>query len=409
MLIIVSLVTKENSMKKIILSCMFSFSIFACCPLVSQASSPSLYELVKQGDVGALKKALENGLELNEYLSMGETAFSNVAGRLNSEMLVLLLKNGADPNQSFGRTSVLDSVVRSNNMDNVIILLDNGADINNSYYKTKHDTEPMTTPLHEAVKKMNKDMIILLIVRGADLTAKDSDGKVPMDYFVSDSQSSQEFLDKSVSLIKLLKASRYGDFIKVKEAITEGANINGYFGDVYGLKSEMLMPALFNAVRNGFSMERPLTPQLEKNYYEITKFLVENKADLNYLDRVGANALFWAVRGGNAEIVKFLLEKKMDANHVVEGGETALMIASQNGNVVVMQALWDAGADPSFVEMFYGQTAFHKAISNNQIDAVKFFKQKGLPLPMPDENGNTALMLAKGTNNPEMIELIENY
>ncbi len=160
-----------------------SFSPLLC------AEELSLYQLVEINDIQRIENAIKKGIDLNEYLSMGETAFSNVSSELDWDLMKLLLDNGANPNLSFGILSVLDAEVKDNDLAKVKLLLDYGADVNNSYYITVYETEPFTTPLHEAVKQNNHEMITLLLTYGADVNIKDNEGLTALDYAVKNNKN----------------------------------------------------------------------------------------------------------------------------------------------------------------------------------------------------------------------------
>ncbi len=167
---------------KILLSFSFFILLLTSFSSLSYAEELSLYQLVESKDRQAIERAIEEGIDLNEYLRMGETAFSNVSSELDWDLMKLLLDNGANPNLSYGFLSVLDAEVKSNDIESVKLLLKYGADVNNSYYITKYETNPYTTPLHEAVKQNNQEMMVLLLVHGADTSIKDYEGKTALDY-----------------------------------------------------------------------------------------------------------------------------------------------------------------------------------------------------------------------------------
>ena len=54
--------------------------------------------------------------------------------------------------------------------------------------------------------------------------------------------------------------------------------------------------------------ETPLMKAAKQGHLEVVKLLIENKADFNYKNFRGENALFLACESGHFEIVKFLIE-----------------------------------------------------------------------------------------------------
>lgn len=92
----------------------------------------------------------------------------------NNEALELLLAHGANPNQTWeGQTNTpLTLAVRENNVKAVQLLLDavHPADINKPYIN-KGGNIASETPLHIALRQKNPILVKLLLERGADLAA----------------------------------------------------------------------------------------------------------------------------------------------------------------------------------------------------------------------------------------------
>lgn len=88
----------------------------------------------------------------------------------------------------------------------------------------------------------------------------------------------------------------------------------------------------------GFRRRIPLD-----EYFEIVKFLVSNKANVNVAYQ-GSTPLTLAVRGGNLQIVKFLVDNKADINTVGYGGKTPISIAKERGWRDIVSYLKTKGA-----------------------------------------------------------------
>jgi len=74
---------------------------------------------------------------------------------------------------------------------------------------------------------------------------------------------------------------------------------------------------------------------LNREHYEIIKYLLEKGADLN--DAGGF--LRYAAKNGNMKMVKFLVENKVDVNSACACGDTALMEASEAGKTEIIEYL----------------------------------------------------------------------
>ncbi len=85
---------------------------------------------------------------------------------------------------------------------------------------------------------------------------------------------------------------------------------------------------------------------------DAVRFLLDNGADPNVRNEVGASALLWAV--DDLEKTRWLLQRGADVNARSDDGRTALAIAaSRFGSVAVVRLLLDSGADPSIKSPSY--------------------------------------------------------
>ena len=136
-----------------------------------------------------------------------------------------------------------------------------------------------------------------------------------------------EFLDK-----ELLTAVTQNDAQNVERLIKLGANVNATTDD------DVRDTALSLAIMEG-------------GYPEIVKLLVENGADVNAKDTVGASPLLMAVYwhndrlGINMEIVRLLIQHGADVNAQDCDGMTALMYAAKVGHAELARVLVTKGAD----------------------------------------------------------------
>lgn len=187
--------------------------------------------LRKRRDTAAL--LLQHGADPNEFLSpethtrlredipwhkplvgrgqCGNMPLSTAAHcALDSDMVLLLLKAGADPNQTYTDGGiVLESVCAEVFIDSAKHMIDFGANINHAdgcaihwaiicgnvellrYMIARGGIEldrpcpkghDNSMPLHTAVHERNRDMIRMLVDAGANLEVRDQDGRRPIDY-----------------------------------------------------------------------------------------------------------------------------------------------------------------------------------------------------------------------------------
>ena len=195
----------------------------------------------------------------------GETMLMLAARKMHTEIVKLLLDNGADLNikGNYGYTALMIAV-REGNTEIVKLLLDNGADLN---IKGNYGY----TALMIAVREGNTEIVKLLLDNKADISGEinyQNNVMYPADY--DDNE--------------LMYAAEKGYKEIVKLLIDNGAdlNITNYNGDT----------ALMYAAGRG--------------YKEIVKLLIDNKADLNIKNNIGNTALGIAEENRLQEIIDIL-------------------------------------------------------------------------------------------------------
>jgi ankyrin repeat protein len=98
---------------------------------------------------------------------------------------------------------------------------------------------------------------------------------------------------------------------------------------------------------------------------EVAKFLINNKADLNYVSNNGT-ALMACVFKNEFELVDELISKKANLDLTDGNGMTALMLAVQFTNVEMVKKLVSAGANKA-LKCKQDKTAFeYAAFSGNE-------------------------------------------
>jgi ankyrin repeat protein len=103
------------------------------------------------------------------------------------------------------------------------------------------------------------------------------------------------------------------------------------------------------------------------------------------------DALWAAVRGGDAKAVAELLDKGAKVNAANEINVTALWIAASKGNLEVIELLVKRGADVNARDGIWYQTPLSYAVGSEKPDIVKFLIQSGA------RDIDNALILAAAT------------
>ncbi|MBQ9243777.1 MAG: ankyrin repeat domain-containing protein [Proteobacteria bacterium] len=161
----------------------------------------SLLDAARQGDVNKVKALIDKGADVNTKDKFsGNTPLHLAVIRGHLEVIKLLISSNANVNArtNFGTSPLHFAFNRTESMEAVKLLISSGADVN-----AKDDFG--STPLHEAAFGQNlvvleesdateKDKrelteryanaMEMLIAAGADISAKDNDGKTPLDVAV---------------------------------------------------------------------------------------------------------------------------------------------------------------------------------------------------------------------------------
>ena len=151
---------------------------------------------------------------------------------------------------------------------------------------------------------------------------------------------------------------------------------------------------------------------------EITKFLINNGADVNAQTEYGTTPLMWAVRFHYIDTVKLLLEnganKTINAKELGTRGDTALSLAlndyrSYKDKVrIIIAILLENGAD---LNMTAGgdEFTFISAISDGDFDFVELLLKNGMNLKKHSPGYLLKIARGYGGTNIEMIKLLMAY
>jgi serine/threonine-protein phosphatase 6 regulatory ankyrin repeat subunit B len=120
----------------------------------------------------------------------------------------------------------------------------------------------------------------------------------------------------------------------------------------------------------------PLMLACEAGHLDCARLLIDRGARVNLVDQEDFSALMAASSGGHIDLVRLLIDRRADVNAKTDFRFTPLMLAAEIGSHVVLDALITAGAD---------------------VDAVN---------QMPNDDAQTALMLAASRGHVECVALI---
>jgi ankyrin repeat protein len=191
---------------------------------------------------------------------------------------------------------------------------------------------------------------------------------------------------------------------------------------------------LLPAVSSGQSFEQ-LLKAADAGDIKAVGALLDKGLEPNTADPQGNTLLMIAARQGHLELVRFLIKRKASVARRSPHGDTALMMASLGGHLEIARLLVDNGAEinhdgwaplhyaafdggPALIKYLVGKgankdslapngyTALMLATMKGKIESVRALLELDVDLSLRSPKGQTALGIAKGTNNEEMVTLL---
>ncbi|KAM0238882.1 hypothetical protein ACHAP5_008571 [Fusarium lateritium] len=157
--------------------------------------------------------------------------------------------------------------------------------------------------------------------------------------------------------------------------------------------------------------ESALHMLVTKGFYNMAKYLIDNKANVCAEDSEGAQPLHLACKGGNVELVRILLRKGAPIDHLDIDGYLPLHWASRYGCDAVIPEL--LGPETAFLnqkETASEQTPLNMACYHDQRNVVKMLlKQKKVDLHLEDMDGWTPFLTAISEGKYEILQILMDH
>ncbi|UBF27121.1 ankyrin repeat domain-containing protein [Kovacikia minuta CCNUW1] len=330
----------------------------------TQFSTAALLGAAKQGNVAALRSALQAGInpdasEVQERRNpRHKTALMFAAERGHIEAVRVLLEAGASvnlsdrPGKKLGKTPLMVAA-ESDHAEVMRLLLESGATVDAQDKRGE-------TALFYAVQEETTEAVRVLLEFGADPHKKSWDG-TPF----------EQATYASPEISKLVMAA---DKQKGGKASTAA-------------REEMLRSAAFD------------------ENAELVRTLVPDVTNLDAPDHSGWTALIFAAAKGTVEVVQMLLAAGANVNKTSNSGQTALSEAVYWGHVETVKLLIAAGADVN-VRDNDGWTPLMKALTWNATEVVQVLIDAGADLSLRNRQGKTALALAVEDKKRAIAQLL---
>lgn len=350
-----------------------------------------LFEAVHAQDLGAVKKLIKGGADVNEVDGEGNTAL--IAAILTGEDKLVdgLLKLGADPNKARpdGVGPLFASVLTGK--DKIAqVLLNGGAEVD-ARSSIKHNGIAVggCTALYGAAFAGRVSACKALLGNGAQIDAANDIGYTPLMAAIEGGH------DDVIEFLLKIGAN-------VNPEIVARMQVEGLGGasPLYTATRRENLAVIKKLLKRGVDVNRPsangwtpLKSAAQQGNLEIVKALLDAGADPNIADNTNYTPLMNAVSGEHEDIVKLLLKSRADPN--VQSGEnpedddwepgrTSLMDAAVSGNLPIARELLKQGANPNLLNS-KGRTALHSAVISANTDMVSLLLKSGAD---PDVYGN---------------------
>jgi uncharacterized protein len=180
----------------------------------------------------------------------------------------------------------------------------------------------------------------------------------------------------------------------------------------------IFIPVLFLLLLIGCSQDEtsimgfgrsPFLQAVESGDTTAVRALLNKGTNPNEADDFGWSALMVAAGKGNTDIAKILIDKGAKVNSYTNIGWTALLRAANNQHPKTVELLITRGADVN-AKTKNGMTALMYAAENGDIETAKALLAKyGINVNIHDNQGRTALSIAKVKKKPEMVALLKKY
>lgn len=247
-------------------------------------SQLSIHEAASEGELAAVKKAVERGESINARDRKNKTPLLCAVRCQQVEVVEYLLQGGADPNAHTisHNDTALHQAARSGNVRIAKMLLEAGANAN-----VRNTSEH--TPLYVAAFLGHAQVAELLLQAGAEVNAACFMGITPlyMAARLGHEEAVQVLLEHGAEVHNIHEAAGIGDVEKVRQFLAADASL---------IDQEAMSGGM------------PLHWAAVNGKLEVVRALIEAGADVNARDNGGETPLHWAAANDQRRAAELLLE-----------------------------------------------------------------------------------------------------
>lgn len=268
----------------------------ACFDALDLFDGTPLDSAIHSGDIDTVRFALALGSDPNLRCPL-HGAFS----ARRHDIIALLLKHGADINQSSGHTTILSAAIGEHDLGMIRLALSFGADPNVAH--------PMDALIEICIWDscedcVHKEMACLLVEHGADVTRQSPNGYTALHYAA---------MKAHTRLLRMVLDRIDSPMMLDVEKVTNERPIH------CAIRTLKTLPPHWALIS--------------------TSMLLEAGADVNVQDSKGKSALMIAAQRGSDELVRLLLDSGANVKNQCHRGQTALSFAAGRGHSTIVGLL----------------------------------------------------------------------
>lgn len=163
----------------------------------------------------------------------------------------------------------------------------------------------------------------------------------------------------------------------------------------------------------------PLMLASAQGHVVVAEWLLVQGAMVNKTNNAASTALHLAARRGHTPVVRLLLDKGAEVDPKNASHQTPLVIAiaEKRSDIAKLLLLHKANAEQTVGETNTSVLHFaiatvagqNEGVQRQQVAVIELMLQQGASADLPNENGNTPLMVASSLNLHTVVSLLRNF
>ena len=346
-------------------------------------------------------------------VQQGEEALCQAARQGELERVRLLLKAYPDEllTGARERTALVEAII-AGHTDIVALLLQNGADPNGVSEVNAYPGRVL--PLHAAVRSGRPAIPSMLLRAGADVEARDEAGNTAL--ILAASTGSENML---LALLAggariestdnrgwtALTAARLKNHPQIEQILLDLGATDPLQGSIARRPDKINL----DSIPEGEAGWTPLMYAAWRGDVNAVRHALQGQPLVDAIDSDGHTALSRAAWRGHVEIVDALLAAGADANIRQNNGFTPLLWATQDSHIETIRSLVDAHASLEAAIPATGYSAMLLACSRQDVETTELLLALGADINWRSPRGETAVMVAASGESSELLrQLLKN-